>query len=77
MKIFKLAFIPLALSALGGCAVYGPPVAYDQQPYYQAAPVYAQPVYAAPQPVYVQPPVSFGLHYGYWRGPRWHRGYRH
>ncbi len=77
MQTLKLTLVPLALtSLLSGCAVYGPPVVYDQQPYYQPAPVYAQPVYVAPQPVYV-PPISFGLRYTYRSGSRWHGGYRH
>ena len=80
MKLFKSTSIPLvflALSSLGGCAVYGPPVAYEQQPYYQTVPVYTRPVYVAPQPVYVQPPVSFGFNFGYWGGGRRHGGYHH
>jgi hypothetical protein len=69
MKTIKLSIIPIALvSLLSGCAVYGPPVAYEQPVYYQPSPVYAQ-------PVYVQPGVSFGLSYR--SGPRWHRGYRY
>jgi hypothetical protein len=73
MRTLKLIVLPLALaSLLGGCAVYGPPVAYEQ-PYYQPAPVYAQPVYA--QPVYVQPPVTFG--FSYRSGRRWNHGHRY
>lgn len=66
--------LPIVLAAsLGGCAVYSPPVVYDQ-PY--PAPVYAQPVYVAPHPVYVQPGVSFGFSYRHGHGRRWH-GRRH
>ncbi|WP_075111689.1 hypothetical protein [Noviherbaspirillum massiliense] len=81
----KFAVKPLAVSLLvssflGGCAVYGPPPAYSQGPYYQAAPVYAQPapVYVQPAPVYVEPPISFGLNFGFWGGGRhgW-GGHRH
>ena len=69
MKALKFT-LPLVLTAtLGGCAVYGPPVVYDQP--YPPAPVYAQPVYVAPQPAYVQPGVSFG--FSYRSGRRWHR----
>jgi hypothetical protein len=65
---FKAVAIPVVSSSLllGGCAVYTPPPAYSQGPYYEAAPVYVQPA-----PVYVAPPpVSLGLHFGYWGGRR-------
>ena len=39
MKTFKLVLLPVVLSSLlGGCAVYAPPPAYSQGPYYQTAP---------------------------------------
>lgn len=80
MKISARLLIPfIVASALGGCAVYSPPVVYDQQPYYQSEPVYVQhhPVYVAPAPVYVNPPVHFGFNFGYRSGRgydrhRWH-----
>lgn len=77
MKTFKLVLLPVVLSSLlGGCAVYAPPPAYSQGPYYQTAPAYTQPMYVAPQPLYV-PPVSFGFNLGYWGGGRHGWGGRH
>jgi len=72
--------LPLALaSALGGCAVYGPPPA--PATYYQTSavyPGYSQPDY--PQPVYTQPVYAapyipfpwFSFNFGYWGGHGWH-----
>lgn len=77
----RLTFSLLALSALGGCAVYPAnpgPYAYgtaNGQAVYTAPPVYATPpVYAAPyyyDPVYVGPPVFFNFGFSSWGG---HRG---
>lgn len=77
----RLTFSLLALSALGGCAVYGPapgPYTYygtdaDGQVVYAAPPVAypAAPVYAAPYyygPAYVGPPIGLNLGFSYWRG---------
>ncbi|WP_404301952.1 hypothetical protein [Alicycliphilus denitrificans] len=77
----RLMFSLLALSTLGGCAVYGPapgPYTYygtdvDGQTVYAAPPVVypAAPVYAAPYyygPTYVGPPIGLSLGFGYWRG---------
>ena len=53
----------LAVSALGGCAVY---------------PAYGPPggVYMAPAPVVVYPSYGYGYSYGYGHGPRYGgRGY--
>ena len=69
----RLIFSLVTLSALGGCAVYGPP---NPGPYaygtggnggavYVAPPVYAaQPYYY--NPLFVGPPVS--LNFGFWGG---------
>lgn len=70
-------FALFALSALSGCAVYGPgypATYYENDPYSQ--PVYsAPPVYAAP--VYVGPPVFFSFGYRSGGGYRdRHDGYR-
>ena len=80
----RLTFSLLALSALGGCAVYGPanpgPYVYGTdasgQAVYAAPPGYAAPpVYAAPyyypqyyDPVYVGPPVFFNFGFSSWGG---------
>jgi hypothetical protein len=77
----RLTFSLLALSALGGCAVYAP----GPGPYYgtdaNGQAVYATPPYGAPYatyspyyygPAYVGPPVSLNLGLGYWHGG--HRG---
>jgi|LNAP01.1.fsa_nt_gb hypothetical protein len=69
----RLAFSLLALSALGGCAVYGPAPGpygyYGADPYgqavYAAPPVYATPYYG---PAYIGPPVSLNFGFGYWGG---------
>jgi hypothetical protein len=73
LKVIAVAVV--ASSALAGCAVYGPPPAYQEayvQPalgyYYRPAPVYVQPA-----PVYAAPPVTFGFNFGWWGGGRgWH-----
>jgi hypothetical protein len=81
----RLTFSILALSALGGCAVYAP----APGPYaYYGSDVNGQPVYAAPYgtpystvspyyyaPAYAVPPVSLNLGLGYWRGDN-RGGYR-
>jgi hypothetical protein len=54
-------------SAMTGCAVYAPPYAasvpYSSYPYNYG---YAAPLYASP--VYVGPPVSLSLGFGFYRG---------
>ena len=77
----RLSLSLLALSALGGCAVYGPPpgpytyygtdaggqAVYAAPPVaYPAAPVYASPYYYGP--AYVGPPIGLNLGFSYWRG---------
>lgn len=77
----RLTFSLLALSALGGCAVYAPPpgpytyygtdadgqAIYGAPPVvYPAAPAYVSPYYYGP--TYVGPPISLNLGFGYWRG---------
>lgn len=68
------------LSALGGCAVYGPPspvpygyygMAANGQPLYAAPPVYGGPYYA---PAYIGPPISLNLGLGFWSGDGWRGG---
>ena len=69
-KLAAIASLGLASTVLGGCAVYGPPPAYYGQGGYYSAPggyYPSQPVYA-PAPVYVAPPVSIGLGFGFWGG---------
>ena len=68
-----LIFSLLALSALGGCAVYPAnpgPYAYgtdvNGQAVYAAPPVYAAPYYY--DPVYVGPPVFFNFGFSSWGG---------
>ncbi len=70
-KAVRLTFSLLTLSALGGCAVYGPvPGPYA----YYGSDAYGQAVYASPYspyyygPVYIGPPVSLNLGFGYWGG---------
>ncbi len=74
-KFASASVLAVAAFSLGGCAVYGPPPpAYYGQGggYYGGGqPVYGQPVYAQPAPVYVGPPVSIGLGFGYWGGRGW------
>lgn len=69
------AVLAVAALSLGGCAVYGPPppAYYGQGGGYYGG---GQPVYAQPAPVYVGPPVSIGLGFGYWGGRGW-GGHRH
>ena len=80
----SLIFSLLALSALGGCAVYPAnpgPYAYgtdvNGQTVYAAPPVYAAPYYY--DPVYVGPPVffNFGFWGGHGDGGRGHGGFEH
>lgn len=83
----RLTFSLLVVSALSGCAVYGPaypgPYAYgtdaNGQPVYVAPPVYAAP-YPYPyyyDPLYIGPPVSFNFGFHSFRGHRHHdRGFR-
>lgn len=70
----RLSLSIIVLSALGGCAVYGPgyPAGYyDTEPYGQ--PVYAAPpAYAAP--LYVGPPVFFNFGYRSGNGFRGNHG---
>jgi hypothetical protein len=54
----------LLAGGLGGCAVYGPPYAYDG----------SYPVYD--YPTYIGPPIALDLGFGYYKGPR-HGHYRH
>ncbi|HJW54784.1 MAG TPA: hypothetical protein VJ577_05870 [Burkholderiaceae bacterium] len=73
MKSLLLGTGFAATMLLNGCAVYGPPQAYSDVPYYQNVPVYGQPgypqtVYMEPAPIYVGPPVTFGFNFGYWSG---------
>ncbi len=81
----RLAFSLLALSALGGCAVYGPapgPYAYygtdaGGQAVYAAPPVYASPY--SPYyygPAYIGPPLALNFGFGYWRGGGSRGGWR-
>ncbi|MEB0137007.1 hypothetical protein QN362_16850 [Actimicrobium sp. CCC2.4] len=75
MKPASLILLGAVSVLLGGCAVYGPPPAYNgyyERPYYaQPGPVYSSgPVYyQAPQPVYVGPPVILDFGFGF-RGGR-------
>lgn len=76
MKTLTKGFILLCATCLGGCAVYEPAPGYAQQPVYQTQQVYtAQPIYVQPAPVYVEPPVSFGLNLDFGFGG--HRGWHH
>ncbi|MES2026579.1 MAG: hypothetical protein V4448_13595 [Pseudomonadota bacterium] len=73
----RLTISLVALAALGGCAIVPYNAGYYDQPAYVGGPVYA-----APAPVYVGPPVSIGLGFGYYRGGgrgyygHGHRGWR-
>ena len=60
----RLAAALLLAGGLGGCAVYGPPYAYDS-----AYPAYGYPAYAGP-------PVALDLGFAFHDGPR-HGHYRH
>jgi hypothetical protein len=62
----RLAFLLAAGSALSGCAVYAPPYAAYDAPYYPYG-------YA---PAYVGPPVSLDFSYHEYRGGRGWHGYR-
>ncbi|MDW5442311.1 hypothetical protein [Polaromonas sp. SM01] len=77
----RLTFSLVALSALSGCAVYGPapgvPYAYgtdaNGQIVYAVPPVYAAPYYDPYfSPAYIGPPVFFN--FGFWGGGRGGRG---
>lgn len=80
--VARLALALLVLSALGGCAVYGPapgPYVYsgtdaNGQPVYVAPPVYAAPYYYGP--AYVGPPISLNFGFGYWGGRGGRGGFR-
>lgn len=81
----RLTFSLLVVSALGGCAVYGPvypgPYAYGTdasgQPVYVAPPVYAAPYPYYYDPVYIGPPVFFNFGFHSFSGHRHHdRGFR-
>lgn len=64
----RTAVAAIALSVLGGCAVYAP--ADDGYAYYPSGPAYVEPgpVYVAPSPrVYVAPPPVY-FNFGYSRG---------
>jgi len=83
----RLTFSLLVVSALGGCAVYGPAA---PGPYTYATDAYGQPVYVEPpvnaypyyypyyyDPVYIGPPVSFSFGFPLWGGHRsFDRGFR-
>ena len=60
----RVAAALLLAGGLGGCAVYGPPYAYDS----------TYPAYG--YPTYVGPPVSLDLGFAFYDGPR-HGHYRH
>lgn len=68
----RLAVVLLLGAGLGGCAVYGPPYAYD--PGY---PAYGYPAYGHGYPGYVGPPVTLDLGFNFYKGHRYHhhRGY--
>ena len=85
----RLTFSLLVVSALGGCAVYGPagppPYAYTTDAYGQPVTV-APSVYAAPypyypyspyyyDPFYLAPPVFFNFSLRSFGGHRHHRGF--
>ncbi|ABD68056.1 conserved hypothetical protein [Rhodoferax ferrireducens T118] len=74
----RLTFSLFVVSALGGCAVYGP---VAPGPYTYTTDAYGQPVYATPpvsaypyyspyyyDPVYIAPPVSLNFGFGF---PLW------
>ena len=60
----RVAAALLLAAGLEGCAVYGPPYAYDG----------SYPAYG--YPTYVGPPVSLDLGFAFYDGPR-HGHYRH
>ena len=79
----RLTFSLVALSALGGCAVYGPPGPYaygtdaNGQPVYAAASPYYYPAYPYYyDPLYLGVPLYFGFGYNYWGGRGGFRGGR-
>jgi hypothetical protein len=63
----RLALVLAAGSALSGCAVYAPPYAAYDAPYYPGGYGYG--------PAYVGPPVSLDFSYHEYRGGRGGRGY--
>lgn len=67
----RVAVALLLAAGLGGCAVYGPPYAYDPYSSY-SYPAYGYPAYG--YPTYVGPPISLDLGFGYYSG---HRHYHH
>lgn len=82
----RLTFSLLVVSALSGCAVYGPP---NPEPYTYGTDANGQPVYAAPRvysdpyypyypyyygPVHAGPPVFFNFGYHSYSGHRSFRG---
>jgi hypothetical protein len=83
--LFKTLVVVAGASAvLGGCAVYQPAPYYEQAPrvYQDVAPsrrVYSEPapVVVQPAPVYVGPPVTFGLNFGFWGGGGHYHGHHH
>jgi hypothetical protein len=64
----RLALVLAAGSALSGCAVYAPPYAAYDAPYYSGGYGYG--------PAYVGPPVSLDFSYREYRGDRGWRGHR-
>ena len=78
----RLTFSLVLLSALGGCAVYGPPPG----PYAYGTDANGQPIYTSPyypsynpyyyDPLYLGPPLFFGFGYNYWGGRSGFRGGR-
>ena len=80
----RLTFSLILLSALGGCAVYGPPpgpYAYgtdaNGQPLYTTPPVYPAPYYPYYyDPLYLGAPLFFGFGANYWGGRGGYRGGR-
>lgn len=64
----RLALVLAAGSALSGCAVYAPPYAAYDAPYYPGGYGYG--------PAYVGPPVSLDFSYREYRGDRGWHGHR-
>lgn len=61
----RVAAALLLAAGLGGCAVYGPPYAYDA----------GYPAYG--YPTYVGPPIALDLGFGYYRGHGHYRNHHH
>ena len=83
-SVFKaLTSLAVVASLMAGCAVYEPPYAYDQYPYYRPMPDYGgagyyalpAPVYGPPSPAYVKPPVSLHFHFRYEIGHAHHHAH--